>query len=418
MTSRRRWLQRVAGLAGSVGLAGCTSLSTSTAGGQFGLEPNPNDLPERQHAQNAFLRRDSAGNPIVPRHHAVLLLDLDDDPSAAAARTVEGAMRAIESAYEWGPSGLFHMLVWGHPYFERIGRADAAPIGPPTNESRIDEPQLEGFDAALVLSTDVPSHLGRTEAAMFGGAPALEGVEVNDRLGDVFSVAGRRTGFIGEGLPQKHADAEGIPTGVEIPESSPMFMGFRSGLKSTQASEDAVTISGGPLGGLLGGGEFAGGTTMNLTHFQQSLSGWYEGLDQAEQVDRMFSPEFSPGAVEGFADAVPFADNVREHAADFDVVGHHEKVAQARKNGKPLLLRRDFNTADGGQAGVHFISLQASIDDFVKTRRAMNGWYVRDDSSEITDQVNNGILEFITEVAVANFYVPPRPNRAFPGFRP
>jgi hypothetical protein len=99
------------------------------------------------------------------------------------------------------------------------------------------------------------------------------------------------------------------------------------------------------------------------------------------------------------------------------IVGHHETVAQARKNGKPLLLRRDFNTTDGGQAGVHFLSLQKSIDDFVETRRAMNGWYVRDDSEAITDRSNNGILEFITEVATANFYVPPRADRSFPGLR-
>lgn len=406
-------LQRVAGLAGSVGLAGCAGLSASTADGEFGLDPNPHDLPERQHAQNAFLRRDGDGNPIVPRHHAVLVLDLESEPSAAAARTVERAMRSVESAYDWRAKGLFHMLVWGHPYFERIGRADAAPIRPPENNSRIDEPRLEGFDAALVLSSDVPSHLGRTETAMFGDRATLDGVEITDRLGDVFSVVGRRTGFIGQGLPQEHADAEGIPPGTRIPESSPMFMGFRSGLMGTQASEDAVTISGGWFGG-----EFAGGTTMNLSHFRQSLSGWYDGLSHAERVGKMFSPEFSPTDVDSFAQSVPFADEVREHAAEYGLVGHHEKVAQARENGKPLLLRRDFNTVDGGQAGVHFISLQASIDDFVKTRRAMNGWYVRDDSPGITDQANNGILEFITEVSVANFYVPPRPNRAFPGFRP
>jgi hypothetical protein len=412
MTSRRRLLQRVAGLASTAGLAGCTSLTASSSNGRFGLEPNPHDLPERQHGQDAFMRRDGDGNALVPRHHAVLLLDLTTDPSAEAARTVERAMRHVESAYEWRSGGLFHMLAWGHPYFERIGRLGEAPIVPPEDNSRIDEPRLEGFDAALVLSSDVPSHLRKVETAMFGERSALQGVPIDDRLGEVFTVTERRTGFIGEGLPQRHTDAEGIPAGVEIPESSPLFMGFRSGLTGTQATEEAVTISGGWFDS-----EFAGGTTMNLTRFDQSLSGWYEGLSQADRVDRMFSPEFSPEAVESFAQSVPFADEVQEHAAENGVVGHHEKVAQARADGKPLLLRRDFNTVDGGRAGVHFLSLQASIDDFVKTRRAMNGWYVRDDNAAITDQNNNGILEVITEVSVANFYVPPRPTRAFPGFR-
>jgi hypothetical protein len=183
-------------------------------------------------------------------------------------------------------------------------------------------------------------------------------------------------------------------------------------LSETQATEDAVTIEGGILDD-----RFAGGTTMALTHFTQSLSKWFRGLGDADRTTRMFSPEFSPKDVTDFDDSVPFSDRVREHAIEHDVVGHHEKVAQARKNGKPLLLRRDFNTTDGGQAGVHFLSLQKSIDDFVETRRAMNGWYVRDDSEAITDRSNNGILEFITEVATANFYVPPRADRSFPGLR-
>jgi hypothetical protein len=404
-------LRRVVGLASTVGLAGCTSLSASTLDGDFGMEPNPRDLPARQHAQDAVLRRDSDGNPIAPRHHAVLLLDLDREPSAEGARTVERAMRAVEAAYEWRPEGLLHMLVWGTPYFERIGRSNAAPISPPENHSRTDDPRLEGFDAALVLSSDVPSHLQRAESTLFDDGEG-GGETFDHRLGEVFTRVGKRTGFIGSGLPQKHAEAEGIPTDAEIPESSPMFMGFRSGLAETQASEDDITISGGWFDD-----EFAGGTTMNLTHFQQSLSGWFEALDDDERVDRMFAPDLTPEDVSSFTQSVPFADAVREHAAEHDVVGHHEKVAQAREDGDPLLLRRDFNTVDGGRAGVHFLSLQASIDDFVKTRRAMNGWYVRDDSPQITDRERNGILEFITEVSVANFYVPPRSDRAFPGFR-
>jgi len=79
------------------------------------------------------------------------------------------------------------------------------------------------------------------------------------------------------------------------------------------------------------------------------------------------------------------------------------------------VLRRDFNTADGGQAGVHFLSFQRSLDEFEKTRKAMNGWYLRDDHPRVRDRENNGILEFISVVSRANFYLPPRDERAFPG---
>jgi len=46
----------------------------------------------------------------------------------------------------------------------------------------------------------------------------------------------------------------------------------------------------------------------------------------------------------------------------------------------------------------------------------MNGWYLRDEHSQVTDRKNNGLLEFITVQSRANFYVPPRNGRSFPLF--
>ena len=408
MTSRRGVIKQAAGLASAAGLSGCARVLSRASGTRtdLGLPPNPYaGLPARQHAQNAFLRKDGAGNPVVPRHHAVLLLNLDVDPSKRAARTAERAMRTVESAYDWSPGGLFHMLAWGSGYFSRVGALDAAPVRSPRVLSRTDEPKLQEFDAALVLSSDVPSHLIATESALFSDRRRLNSHPVEHRLGEVFSIAGRRTGFIGKGLPVAHTDAEGIPDDPPLTEQAPMFMGFRSGMKRTQATEDSVTID---------SGKFAGGTTAHLVHHQQSLMDWFEDFNPDGRVARMFSSEFSPEEVAAFTDGVPFSDAVREHASEHGVVGHHEKVARVRRDGKPLLLRRDFNTTDGGHVGVHFLSLQRSLDDFAETRKSMNGWYLRDNSEAISDQKNNGILQFITVVSRANFYVPPRNRRAFP----
>lgn len=382
----------------------------------LGLPPNPHasDLPARQHALNDFLRTDGHGNPLSPRHHAILLLELRDAPSADAARTVERAMRTLDAAYEWLPDGLFHVLAWGPRYFSRIDEAERAPVRPPSVISRTDKPRLENFDAALVLSSDAGAHLRAAENAMFGSARALNGETVEHRLGDVFTVAGRRTGFIGEGLPARHASAEGIPHDAPITAEMPMFTGFFSGRKRTQATEDRVTIP---------SGEFAGGTTAHLSHLRLSLEKWYDGLDEHERVQRMFSASLTPDDVEAFTDDVPLdaegeelARLVRDHAREFDVVGHHEKVAQTRRGGQPVILRRDFNTVDGGRAGVHFLSYQADLQDFVKTRKAMNGWYVRDDSPAITDRNNNGLLDIVSVASRNNFYVPPREKRSFPLF--
>ena len=58
-------------------------------------------------------------------------------------------------------------------------------------------------------------------------------------------------------------------------------------------------------------------------------------------------------------------------------------------------MRRDFDTTDGGEAGLHFVSLQRTIEDFVTTRTAMNASSAQLRNPSITDTVNNGINEFI-----------------------
>jgi len=406
MPSRRGLLGRLAALSGAVGLSGCARLFARRAESlSTDLPPNPHDLPARQHAWNDYLRTDAHGNHLSPRHHRVLLLDLDAEPSPEAARTAERAMRTLEAAYDWGPDGLLHLLAWGSAYFDRLDRLQQAPVRHPQVLSRTDDPDLLAFDAALVLASDVPSHPSAVEAAAFGGRSTLNGVAVEDRLGDVFSVAARRTGFIGEGLPAAHADAEGVP-GDAVPDDAPMFTGFFSGRRGTQATEDRVTVR---------EGRYAGGTTMHLSHLRESLDGWWNGLDDRGRVARMFSPEFSPEDVADFDDDVPFSDAAAEHASEYGVVGHIEKVQRAREGGRPVILRRDFNTVDGGEAGVHFLALQRSLADFETTRKAMNGWYLRDDHDAVTDRAHNGLLNFITVASRANFYVPPRDRRAFPG---
>ncbi|MFB6302829.1 MAG: hypothetical protein ABEH78_08220 [Haloferacaceae archaeon] len=405
MPSRRGLLGRLAALSGAVGLSGCARLS----GGQSeslpaDLPPNPHDLPARQHAWNDVLRTGTHGNPLAPRYHRVLLLDLDVERSSEAAATVERAMRTLEAAYDWAPDGLLHLLAWGSAYFARIGRLQQAPVRRPRVLSRTDDPDLLEFDAALVLASDVPSRLSAAEAAMFGERTDLNGVPVENRLDDVCSIAARRTGFIGEGLPAAHADAEGVPESA-VPDDAPMFTGFFSGRRKTQATEARITIQ---------DGQYAGGTTMHLSHLQESLDDWWNALDAEDRVARMFSPEFSPEEVADFTDDVPFSDAVPEHASEYGVVGHIEKVQRAREGGRPVILRRDFNTVDGGRAGVHFLALQRSLADLEKTRRAMNGWYLRDDHPAVTDRKNNGLLNFVTVTSRANFYVPPRDRRAFP----
>lgn len=411
MVSRRSAIRRLAGLVGGVGLAGCNSLPGRNRNeDRFGLGSNPRDLPDRQHAWNDTLRTDGHGNHLAPSYHRILLLTAEDDPTVESARTVERAMRDLEVAFDWAPDGLLHVLAWGPDHFERLDALKQSPARRPQVISRTDDPELQSHDAALVLASDRQSPLAAAEAALFGDRTDLGGVEIAD-LGGVFSIVGRRTGFIGQGLPAEHTDAEGIPDAAPLSSSDPMFMGFFSGMQKTQASEDRVTID---------GGQFDGGTTMHLSHLRTSLSKWFDGMDEADRVARMFSPSMSPSDVDGMTIGEglgSLGEDLPAKVAEHGVAGHLEKLTRARRDGEPLLLRRDFNTVDGGHTGVHFLSLQESLEDFVSTRDAMNGWWLRDDHPAVTDRENNGILDFLSVVSRANFYVPPRAQRSFPLLR-
>jgi hypothetical protein len=183
-------------------------------------------------------------------------------------------------------------------------------------------------------------------------------------------------------------------------------MGFRSSLKRNQASEDAVTIP---------SGRFAEGSMMHVSYMRLRLDDWYGLLNERERVARMYSPQTTPADVERLTtDAASEPQKLGEAIRRSGVIGHAQTSARARRHGKPLILRRDFNTTDGQQAGLHFVSLQRTIADFITTRNAMNATAAQLQNPAITDTVNNGINEFIFVLKRANYLVPSRRDRSFP----
>jgi hypothetical protein len=183
-------------------------------------------------------------------------------------------------------------------------------------------------------------------------------------------------------------------------------MGFKSGLRKNQATEDAVTIA---------EGAFAGGTTMHVSYMRLRLDSWYQLLDDRQRVARMYAPQVTPAQAAAFTvDASSDPQLLNQAINRYGVIGHAQTSAQARRHGKPLIIRRDFDTVDGGQAGLHFVALQRTIADFVTTRNAMNASSAQLQNPDITDTVNNGINEFIFVLRRANYIVPPRARRSFP----
>jgi len=391
---RRRFLAKAAAAGLVLGGSGLGFTELPERGlRQIELPPAPRSLPPRQHAWNAALDHDADGNPVAPRFQRLLFFDLDRPPTLADVRRLEAALRELEQRYPWSAAGLLLTAGWGPRYFTRTLRI-RSPIERPRALSAFELPSLDDYDLCLHIACDRESRLAMVERHLIGG------------VGNTLHWRETRTGFVGARLPAAHQHVDGIPNGAPVHAGAPLYMGFKSGYRRNQASEDAVTIPEGPL---------ANGTTMHVSRMRLRLDDWYELLDERDRVARMFAPQVSPAQVDRFTTDAPSHPGLLGDAARrFGVVGHAQASARARRNGRPRILRRDFDSADGGEAGLHFVSLQRTIGDFVATRTAMNAAHSSYINPAITDTVNNGINDFIFVTHRGNYLVPPRAQRAFP----
>jgi hypothetical protein len=406
--TRRRLLLRAAALAAggaAVGVGLDRALSSPKPLRLVALGSQPAGMPERQHAWDATLRRDPYGNPTPPRYDRLLFFDVEGTPTPGAARMLEAALRTLERTYRWAPSGLLFTAGWGPSYFER-SLGVSSPIPPAKGLSDFELPTIDDYDLCLHVACDDPLRLATVEAALRGGASLPEADGPLDLSRAALRWRETRTGFVGKGLPAAHQHTGGLPPGNPVPKGSPLFMGFKSSLRRNQASERYVTIADGP---------FAGGTTMQVSYMRLRLDSWYEQLAQRERVALMYAPQVTPEQVSHFTtDAASDPALLGEAINRYGVIGHAQTSARARRNGKPLIIRRDFDTVDGGQAGLHFVSLQRTIEDFVTTRNAMNASSAQLENPAITDTVNNGINAFMLVLRRANYILPSRPQRSFP----
>jgi hypothetical protein len=405
--TRRRFLTGAAAAIGGAALGlgidhalngGAASVPAVALGAQ------PAGLPQRQHAWTATLALDSDGNTIPPRFDRLLFFDVRGTPTPACARLLEASLRTLERRYAWGPSGLLFTAGWGPAYFRRT-LSLASPIPEAKALSDFELPEIDAYDLCLHLACDNEQRLISIEDALAHGAP-LPGADGPLALSSALRWHETRTGFVGAGLPAAHQNVGGIPAGKPVSRSAPLFMGFKSSLRRNQASEDEVSIQDGP---------FAQGTTMQASYMRLRLEDWYGQLNQSERVARMYAPQVSPAQAARFTtDAESDPAKFGEAVSRYGVIGHSQATARARRSGKPLIQRRDFDTVDGGQAGLHFVSIQRDIEDFVKTRTAMNAASAQLQNPAITDTVNNGINEFIFVLKRGNYILPPREQRSFP----
>jgi len=416
--SRRSFAKAAVAIGGASALAACLDRGDTEP-----IPSGPDDLsalPRRQHAWNESLPTDEHGNVRTPYHHLLLYYDYGSAETTAGAtptdddrNAVENTLRSLERAYEHSNDGLLFTVGYSRRYFERYEAAlpESVDLPRPDALAPFEDPERDEFDAVVHLASDRADALLEAEEALRGNRETANGEEMAAALDDVLRFRDRRTGFIGEGMPAERDDVDGVPDGA-VPEDAPMYMGFKSGFRANQATEERVTIGSGP---------FEGGTTQHVSKIRLHLEQWYEQDSRSQRVSKMFCPAHAQedrveGAGQNLGDASG-ASACPAHTTDArenGVVGHAQKNTAAREDGAPIMLRRDFDSTDDEAAGLHFLALQREIGDFVETREAMNGTDANEASGAVGVRHNNGILQYMTVLRRGNYLLPPRDKRALP----
>ncbi|MCT9095172.1 Tat pathway signal protein [Haloarchaeobius sp. HME9146] len=425
----------------ALAIGGTSAMFAAKARGEPVLQGSTEGLPERQYAWNDFMPKNGlTGLAKTPAHHLQLLLDYTGDgtPTEDDREQVEAALRTLEDAYEWDNEGLMFTIGYSLSYFDRFDEDLPEGTGMRPPEDIIDETDIassgqitaDHADAHLHLASKHAHVLLEAEEALFGAVDEVNGVDVETDLSGVFEKTDRRTGFIGNPKERWDEDLQGKNP---IEEGASVFFGFKSLFTDSQPSEDDVAIQEGP---------FADGTTEQVSLLlDNNVKQWYNKHDIEERIERMYSPshtldetgrfgrELAPTSAPSDEKSMgEAATETAEDAEEKGVVGHAQKLARARvddpdwEDGRPLLLRRDFPSTDGGRAHTQFISNQRSIDDFISVRKAMAfvDWNADDpDPAESEVQLkDHGIQGHFKVQSRGTYLVPPRDLRALPPANP
>lgn len=415
--SRRAFVKAAVAIGGSAALSACLARESSPD-----LPQGPDDLstlPSRQHAWNEFLALGDNDNHLGPRHRVLLYLRYGKEgtPTRDDRRQTERALQALERAYPHSHDGLLFTVSYSPAYFDRFDESlpESVDLQQPKALTPFEDPELDQPDAVVHLASDHGQVVLGAEEALLGDTEKLNGVDIDASLTGVFERIDRRTGFVGDGLPADNQGVQGIPDSEPVPDDSPMYMGFKSGFDKNQATEDGVTIDAGP---------FAGGTTQQISTIKLHLDQWYDQDSRSQRVGKMFCPAHAEsGAVEGVGDNLGDSSKMDDcppaetAARESGLVGHSQKVARARENDRPIILRRDFDSTDGEEATLHFLSLQQTIGDFTDTRESMTGTDLAEESA-LGRKNNNGILQYMSVTRRGNYLLPPRGRRALPAAVP
>lgn len=475
--TRRSLLQRAAGLGMAASTLGALELLATLPAESAAASKSA--LPEVQFQIEKRLPRPVKSEGVSARFSPVYTLfatiALARTPTAADQATLTQALAQVEATYPFSPSGVFTIVAYGVPYFERLpggmsgaltsahmprllaeperfvleeavpGPTDVSPANPGITKRRFNVPvQIEANDMLLTLRSDSSEIIEDVLSWLTEASTTLAGQAIGGSgLGELLEVTSRRLMFLEQGLPRSIAQAEGLPYADMVNPASPMWMGFVSQQVQGSGPPAIVTFLGDGSAKLTTarrGNYFDHGSIQHLSHVIQDLEQFYERpgetytrreaeMFSADPVPRAANPDpytngGGPAFIPNVFTGTQQAEREAEGTYNFDGQPHiaHTTALQRTSrafDGTPMHIRADgpgFDSLDvpegSPQPKLHFSIFVPTAAFFATMRRSQASLDLAQKWGVPT--ANLGLERFLTATRRQNFLVPPRRHRAFP----
>ncbi|HLZ61912.1 MAG TPA: hypothetical protein VKR06_33630 [Ktedonosporobacter sp.] len=465
--SRRKLLK-----AGAVGAVSTTTLLGSLAWmpQRVALARPAANLPNVQFDLGNFIPpafnvNDGAGNVLVrfgPVFTMFLTMQLTRFPSLTDFQTWHDAIERIESVYPFSPSGVFTIVSYGVPYFNRLPASLVKQHMPtlisnsnrPVLEEAVASPtdfpnapkktfqvnvNIEQNDVLVTLRSDSMNNLNDV-SRWLQGSNTLNGFTLpSPAFNGLFTFTSSRIMFQQIGLPRKVANSNNLPFAARVNPDSPMWMGFLDQQVSGSGPTSIVTFQGNSSAQFanLPSGYFTDGSIQHLSHVIQDLAQFY-GDDEpfSERVQYMFRSDPIPtlgngGSTAGPTDPSEFNNgggpSYLANDASIFLKYQAQGVTEASQTGIDNVVNgQDVNpvndpqpaAAGPGDQGIrrprmgHLSALQQSsrAHDGTPIHIRMDGPGF--DSMDVPDGSNQAKLQFTVFVPTADFFATMRANQA------
>ena len=342
-------LGRRALLKGAGGLA--IALGTMQLAGRHAVLPrrlqlDASTLPDIQFDIGAFIAaaqtlNDGGGSitaQLPPVHTLFITAALHRTPTTADQQSLSTALAALESAYQFGASGIITFISYGIPYFSRLpggltgslvsshmprlvsstsrfaleeavpSPTDVSSANPGVTKQTFNVPvTIEANDLLITLRSDNPTIISDV-VAWLGGSNKLNGQSVASPalFQGLATITSSRAQFVGVSLPRNMAETHGFAYAEEINSDSPMWMGFLDQQTNGAGPAAICTFAGNSSARLTtaqAGDYFDNGSIQHLSHVIEDLAQFYqkptatdEGEPFTERVQYMFRSNPIPSA--------------------------------------------------------------------------------------------------------------------------